>query len=323
MFQDVQAVAAFSCARRALLWHRRHSGGERKIAVMSSLANISAVAAARHPINVKEMRKLILRHSKRAHVGHIGSCLCVVEILAALYGRVLRIPSPSDPDRDRFILSKGHAGLALYAALVLNGRLPESDLDQFFCDASPLGVHPDAAIAGVDFTTGSLGHGIGIATGAALAARLQGSKRRVFCLISDAECNEGSVWEAAMFAAQHRLGNLEVVIDLNGQQALGPTREIIDLSNMAQRWEAFGWKTSDVDGHSVDDLVAALSDPHSVDGAPHVVLARTVFGKGVEYMEKGVPVSQPHLSTQTVNWHYLPMSDTEYQIAVSGLEEPD
>src|SRR5262249_47594267 len=145
----------------------------------------------------------------------IGSSLSVVEILAALYGHVLRISSPEDVDRDRFILSKGHAALALYAALALKGWIPESELDTFCADNTLLGVHPDAALPGVDFSTGSLGHGPSMATGAALAARLHGSSRRVYCLLSDAECNEGSVWEAAMFAAHHRLNNLTFIVDWN------------------------------------------------------------------------------------------------------------
>jgi transketolase len=274
-------------------------------------------------INTKEMRQLILYHSKQANVGHVGSCLCVVEILAALYGYVLRASSPSDPGRDRFILSKGHAGLALYSALTLKGWLPPGELNCFCGEGTLLGVHPESALPGVDFSTGSLGHGMSIAAGAALAARMQSSGRRIFCLISDAECNEGSVWEAAMFAAHHRLGNLRIIIDLNGQQALGMTREVINLENLSQRWESFGWNASTVDGHSVADLTAVLSRPGHVDEAPQVILARTVFGKGVPFMQQGVSPSRPHLAAQAVNWHYLPMTDLEYQIAVSALEEAE
>ena len=265
-----------------------------------------------------EMRRLILEHSKRANVGHIGSCLCVVEIVAALYSNVLRIPSPSSPDRDRFILSKGHAALALYAALVLKGYLAEDALDSFCGDGSLLGVHPEAALTGVDFSTGSLGHGLSIAAGSALAARMQRSSRRAFCLISDGECNEGSVWEAAMFAAHHRLENLTAILDLNGQQAFGLTRDVMDLSNMAERWQAFGWQTSEVDGHSIEDLTKALSEP--ANGAPRLVIAHTTFGKGVSYMEQGVPVTRKNLPVNRINWHYLPMSAAEYEIALSGLK---
>src|SRR5437764_5571172 len=178
----------------------------------------------RNPINSRDVRRIILEQSKRANVGHIGSCLCVTEILCALYLHVLRGDSPSDPDRDRFILSKGHSALGLYAVLNLKGWISTEQLSTFCGDESQLGVHPEMTVEGIDFSTGSLGHGLGIAAGAALAARLQCSKRRAFCLMSDGELNEGSVWEAAMFAAHHRLRNLRAIIDVNGQQALGRTR---------------------------------------------------------------------------------------------------
>jgi transketolase len=271
-------------------------------------------------ISAAGMRRIVLTQSRRANVGHIGSCLCVVDILAALYGCVLRISSPDDPDRDRFVLSKGHAALALYAALFQKGWLSEEQLNTFCGEDSLLGVHPEAALRGVDFSTGSLGHGLSMAAGAALAARMQGSGRRVFCLISDGECNEGAVWEAAMFAAHHRLGHLTVVLDWNGQQALGRTVDVLDSSNLRQRWDVFGWRTAEVNGHSVDALIAALTAPVMADGAPSIVLARTVFGKGVSYMEQGVPLSQPHLPVDPVNWHYLPMSAREYEIAMAELE---
>ena len=271
-------------------------------------------------VNPTALRRTILDQSRRANVGHIGSCLCVVDILAALFGDVLRVSSPDDPDRDRFVLSKGHAALALYSVLVQKGWISEAQLNTFCGEDSLLGIHPEAALRGVDFSTGSLGHGLSMAAGAALAARMQGSDRRVYCLISDAECNEGSVWEAAMFAAHHRLGHLTVVLDLNGQQALGRTADVLDSSNLRQRWDAFGWRTAEVDGHSVDDLVGALRTAGTVDAAPLIVLARTVFGKGVSYMEAGVPLSQSHLPVQAVNWHYLPMSADEYAIAIGELE---
>ena len=271
-------------------------------------------------LNPTALRRTILDQSRRANVGHIGSCLCVVDILAALFGDVLRVSSPDDPDRDRFVLSKGHAALALYSVLVQKGWISEAQLNTFCGEDSLLGVHPEAALRGIDFSTGSLGHGLSMAAGAALAARMQGSDRRVYCLISDAECNEGSVWEAAMFAAHHRLGHLTVVLDWNGQQALGRTADVLDSSNLRQRWDAFGWRTAEVDGHSVDDLVRALRTAGTVDAAPLIVLARTVFGKGVSYMEAGVPLSQSHLPVQAVNWHYLPMSADEYAIAIGELE---
>jgi transketolase len=268
-------------------------------------------------ISPKEMRRIILRQSKRANVGHIGSCLCVVEILTAIY-RVLRASSPADPDRDRFILSKGHAALALYAALSLKGWISQREMDQFCVDGSRIAVHPEHTVPGVDFSTGSLGQGICMAVGAALAGRFQGSERQVYCLISDAECNEGSTWEAVMFAAQHRLDNLHVIVDWNRQQALGLTREVIDIPNLAERWRAFGWQVSEVNGHSVPELVDALSVTNA--RTPQVTLAHTIFGRGVSYMEQGTPLTQVHLPVQPINWHYLPMSDHEFEIAMREVE---
>ncbi len=264
------------------------------------------------------IRRLILDQSKRANVGHIGSCLCVAEILAALYGEVMK-GKPGDADRDRFILSKGHAALALYAVLRLLGEITDEELNTFCCDGSFFGVHPERAVPGIDFSTGSLGHGLSIAVGAALAARMQKSQRRLFCLISDAECNEGSVWEAVMFAAHHKLHNLHVIIDANGQQAFGLTRDVLNASNLNERWKSFGWRVSEVDGHSVSALVNVLSS-ESNDSAPHVVIATTTFGRGVSFMEQGRPLSQAHLPVQPINWHYLPMSDQEYKIALAELE---
>ena len=269
-----------------------------------------------------EIRRIILEQSKRANVGHIGSCLCVVEILTALYSHVLRVLTVDDPDRDRFVLSKGHAALALYAVLNRTGLLSNEELATFCGEDSVLGVHPEAVVRGIDFATGSLGHGLSIAAGAALAARLQASGRRVFCLISDAECNEGSVWEAASFAAHHRLHRLHVILDWNGQQAFGTTREVLDDTRLRERWTSAGWRVSEVNGHSVDDLTRILSD-RSTSSAPHLVLARTVFGRGVRFMEEGRVLAQSHLPVRPINWHYLPMSDEEYRIAMSDLEGQD
>jgi transketolase len=275
--------------------------------------------SAVHAMSPVQIRRIVLTQSKRANVGHIGSCLSVVDILAALYGGVLQA-SPADPDRDRFVLSKGHAALALYAALMLKGWIRESDLDTFCCDDSHCGVHPEHALAGVDFSTGSLGHGLSLAAGAALAARMQGSARRAFCLLSDGELNEGSVWEAVMFAAHHKLGRLVAIVDVNGQQAFGHTRDVIDLADLAGRFRAFGWRVSDVDGHAIGELTNVLSASSGDTGLPHVVLAKTVFGKGVSFMEQGHPGGRPGLAQHTINWHYLPMNDAEFADAMKEVD---
>ena len=254
------------------------------------------------------IRRIVIEQSKRANVGHIGSALSVADAIAALYGGVLRLPSLDAPDRDRFVLAKGHAVLAVYAALHLRGWLGQADLDTYCADGSVLGVHPDREVGGIDFSTGSLGFGLPVGVGATLAARLQGSDRRVFVLVSDAECNEGSVWEAAMYAAHHRLGRLTVVVDLNGQQALGKTADVLSLAPMVERWRAFGWLAEEVDGHDVALLRERLDAPTAADGPPRVLVARTTFGKGVSYMES------------QLKWHYWPMSDAEYRQALAELD---
>jgi transketolase len=255
----------------------------------------------------RAVRRIALEQSKRANVGHIGSALSIADLLAVLYCGVLRIDEPGDHDRDRFVLSKGHAALALYAALHLRGWLTESELNSFCGDGTMLGTHPERELRGVDFASGSLGHGLSMAAGAALAGRLSGSERRAFCLLSDAELNEGSTWEAAMFAAHHRLGNLVAIVDANGQQALGYTRDVLDLEPLSDRWRAFGWDAVEVDGHDPEACRAAL-DACSPDGAPHVLVARTEFGRGVSFM------------SGRIEWHYLPLTDEQYGLALAEVE---
>jgi transketolase len=257
----------------------------------------------------RRLRRAVLEQSKRANVGHIGSELSIVDLIATLYGGVLRLESVDDSDRDRFVLSKGHAALTLYAALASRGWISQDELGTYCGDNSRLGVHPERGLPGVDFSTGSLGHGLSLGVGAALGARLQESERRVFVLLSDAECNEGTVWEAAMFASHHRLANLVALVDLNGQQALGYTDDVLDLGSMAQKWESFGWDVHEIDGHNVDLIHKQLTALDTRTGPPHVVVAHTTFGKGVDFMES------------QIKWHYQPMSDDEYARAVAQVDE--
>ena len=253
------------------------------------------------------IRCTVIEQSKRANVGHIGSALSITDILATLFAGPLADVDPGDQDRDRLILSKGHAVLALYGALHACGRLSEAQLDTYCADGSQLAGHPEHVLAGIDFSTGSLGQGLSIAAGCALAARLQHSRRLTYTVMSDAECNEGSVWEAAMFAAHHQLSRLVVVIDVNGQQALGYTRDVLDLEPLADRWQSFGWDVHEVDGHDRGGLGDTLQALATESGPPHVVLARTTFGKGVRFMEN------------RIEWHYLPQTDAEYVRAMGEL----
>ena len=227
------------------------------------------------------IRRNVIETAAAAGVGHVGSALSIVDLIAALYGRVLHIPAVDDNNRDRFILSKGHAALALYAALYERGLIDRALLSSYCSDGSTLGTHPEHVVPGIDFSTGSLGHGLSIGAGAALAARLQGSSRRAFVLVSDAECNEGSLWEAVMFAAHHRLSNLIAIVDLNGQQALGYTRDVLDLSPLVDRFRSFGWNSIEIDGHDPEGVARTIEGFAQQPGAPHVLIARTVFGRGV------------------------------------------
>ena len=291
--------------------------------------------AKSRPIAPARIRTIILEQSKRANVGHIGSALSIADIVAALYGRVFLTLDPDDPNRDRFVISKGHAVLAVYAALFLKGWLTEGQLNTFCADESLLGVHPERALRGIDFSTGSLGQGLSIAAGAALAARMQGAPlrrekagrqfgaplrrekagrqfgapRRAFALVSDAECNEGALWEAVMFAAHHRLANLVAIVDLNGQQALGYTKDVLSLAPMDERWRAFGWDAHVVDGHDVEGMARTIEALNTNEGPPHVLIARTVFGHGVSFMES------------QIKWHYMPMSDAEYSRALQEVSQ--
>jgi transketolase len=249
------------------------------------------------------IRRTIIEQSFRAGVGHIGSALSIADLLAAVIGTA-RLDEQAD--RDRIVLSKGHAALALYAALHLSGRLEDGAIDTYCADGTLLGVHPESDLEGVDFGTGSLGHGLSLGVGAALGAKRQGSERRVFVILSDAELNEGSTWEAVMFAAQHHLDNLTLLVDLNGQQALGYTSEVLDMGMVEEKLAAFGWSVEAVPGHDQEALGAALERVET--GRPRALVARTTFGYGVSFMES------------KIEWHYLPLDDEAYAKAIAELE---
>lgn len=255
---------------------------------------------------MNEMRRLVIEQSKLANVGHIGSVLSIADLLYALYFDVINIPSFSDSDRDRFILSKGHAALALYITFYLKGFITKEQLDTYCGDGSCLGIHPEHELEGVDFSTGSLGQGLSMGVGAALAARMKKKDYKTFVLMSDAECNEGSVWEAAMLAGQHKLSNLYVIIDNNRQQALGFTKDVLNLNPMTEKWQSFGWEVENVDGHNRSEITDKLNS--FSDDKPHVLIADTIAGKGVSFME------------EKIEWHYLPLTDQQYEMAMEELK---
>ena len=239
----------------------------------------------------KHLRRQIVRVLKGGGRGHIGTSLSLVEMLRVLFDRVLRYDAknPKWPGRDRFILSKGHGCITLYVLLQEKGFFPEDELWKFCRFDGILGGHPDPKVPGIEVSTGSLGHGLPIAVGMAVAAKRRGDSHRVIAVLGDGECDEGSVWEAAMSAAKHRLDNLAAIVDYNKQQSYGSTHEVLDLEPFAAKWEAFGWRTLVLsDGHDLDavsdTLDTALNRP---DGRPTCILAYTVSGKGVSFMEGG------------------------------------
>lgn len=234
------------------------------------------------------LRRLVIDALEGGGRGHIGSSMSLVELLRVLYDDVLRV-RPDDPDwpeRDRCILSKGHGCLTLYALLADKGFFPIDELRRQCAPGAMLGGHPERAhIPGVEASTGSLGHGVSIGVGFALAARMRRRPSRVFVVTGDGELDEGSNWEAAMSAAKHRLDNLIVLVDYNKLQSSGPVKDVLDLEPLADKWRAFGWEPREVDGHDVAALRKALAEIPFAAGRPGVLICHTVKGKGLDFAE--------------------------------------
>jgi len=248
------------------------------------------------------IRRTLLGMHYRAKAGHVGGGLSAVEILAYVHRCWLR-------EQDRFILSKGHSASSLYATLHHYGKLSDEQLDTYYADGTLLPAHPAprALPRDIPAATGSLGHGLPIAAGMAFAwSKLHAKDTRIACLISDGECNEGAVWEGAAFAAHHRLSNLLVIVDANGLQGFGATRDVLDMEPMAAKWKAFGFATREIDGHDFAALANACTsaDPER----PTCVVARTKKGKGVSFME------------DRMEWHYLPMDEAQYRQALADVD---
>jgi transketolase len=257
----------------------------------------------------KTIRRHILTMSAVASAPHVGSALSCVEILVVLYFRVARVNpvDPQDPDRDRIVLSKGHASAALYACLAERGFFPRERLREYAQDNSAMAEHPTlGALPGIEASTGSLGHGLGIGLGMALAARMDHRSSRVFVVLSDGELNEGSVWEAALWAPRHAMDNVTAIVDFNGLQATGPSREITAIEPLPEKWHSFGWRVWELDGHDAARLTQALEAPPC--GKPNVVIAHTVKGKGVSFMENDL------------EWHYRPPSPQDLARALEELD---
>lgn len=256
-----------------------------------------------------EIRKLIIKISHKAQVGHIGSALSIVDILTVLYFQVLRL-KPNNPkwsDRDRFILSKGHAVAALYSVLYLKGFFGDKVINSYCINKGYLGEHPEHTTSGVELTTGSLGHGLSVGVGMALNAKLDKKGYKTYVLISDAECNEGEIWQAALTAAHHRLNNLVVIVDYNKVQALGNTKDVLNLEPFASKWLSFGWNVIEVDGHDITSLVKAFNNNLIKVKKPTVIIAHTIRGKGISFME------------HKIEWHYFSTTEKQYLKALKEL----
>lgn len=256
------------------------------------------------------IRRHVLRMTHRKG-SHIGSCYSIADLMAVLYGGTLRVDpgAPKWADRDRFILSKGHGCAALYAALAELGFFPMSWLDTFYENGGRLASHATHwGVPGVEASTGSLGHGLALACGMALVGKRDARTYRVFTLLSDGECDEGSTWEAALFAPFHHLDNLVTIVDYNKIQSFGRVKEVLDLEPFRNKWKAFGWSAREINGHDLREIDEALNSVPFEQGRPSCIIAHTVKGKGVSFME------------DKLLWHYRAPNDEEFEKAALELE---
>jgi len=260
----------------------------------------------------RRIRRRVLKMTHAAKSAHVGSVLSTVDVLAVLYDKTLRLdPSQPDwPERDRFILSKGHACAGLYAALAERGFFPESWLDEFYVDGGRLAGHAThVGVPGVEVSTGSLGHGLSLACGMALVGKKENRAFRVFVMLSDGECDEGSTWESALFAPFHRLDNLVAIVDYNKIQSFGAVKEVLDLEPLAEKWRTFGWCVREIDGHDVEEIESVFGAIPTEPGRPTCVVAHTLKGKGVSFMEN------------KLLWHYRSPDKDELRLALAELGE--
>jgi transketolase len=263
----------------------------------------------------RHLRRLVVRMLQGAGRGHVGSAFSCIDVLRVLYDDVLRfdVSNPMWPARDRCILSKGHGCLALYALLADKGFFPDSELDRVCAADGILGGHPDSTkVPGVEASTGALGHGLSIGLGMALSLRLAKSDSRVFVILGDGECNEGSVWEAAMCAGKHRLANLTAVVDYNKHQAYGSIREVQDLEPLAEKWRAFGFAVRELDGHDISELRDTFASLPIERAKPTAIIAHTVKGRGAAFAENNM------------KWHHKnKVSDQEVESLLAAIGGDD
>ncbi|MEI6696616.1 MAG: transketolase [Bacteroidota bacterium] len=251
----------------------------------------------------KECLLNILRLYKKANAGHIASSLSCLDILVFLYFKQMN-------ENDHFILSKGHAALGLYTVLSAAGKISPAELETFYQDGTKLAAHPpcNGLLNGIVFGTGSLGHGLSLATGKAFSTRFTGNNNKVYCLLSDGDCNEGSTWEAALFAGHHKLNNLIVIIDNNGLQGFGSTQDVLNMTSHKNKWDAFNFDVyEDENGNDLESLQHTFLSIRFNDPRPKCIIAKTIKGSGVSFMEN------------KLEWHYLPMTDEQYTQAVNQI----
>jgi len=264
-----------------------------------------------HELSSATLRRIILEFARAGNAVHIPCSFSIVELLAVLYERYVRLnwEDRSDPRRDILALSKGHGVMALYACFREFGWLEDKDVQSYFGPTNRLPGLSSVHVPGVEITGGSLGHGLPVSVGLAFAAKLKETDRRVYCIVGDGEMNEGSNWESLLFASQHGLDNLAVVVDDNSFQAMGRSKEILDLSSLKKKFESFNFDSYDVDGHSRVELADAFDEAlkNGNNGHPKAVIARTVKGKGVSFMEAAN------------QWHYTRLDDLTYQAAMKEL----
>lgn len=258
------------------------------------------------------LRRRLVRTSAEAKIPHLGSCLSCVEILVYLYWNELRIDpiNPEDPDRDRFLLSKGHGAPILFQVLAERGFFNISRLEEFGREGSYFHEHPPkpGLVPGIEAATGSLGHGLPMALGMALASRIQKRESRCYALLGDGECNEGSIWESALLASSQNVDNLTAIIDFNKWQATGRSKEVMAIDPLADKWQAFGWHVQEIDGHDYSGIYKALNAARAEKERPSVIVANTVKGKGISFME------------DDNNWHYRTPSKEELACALDELK---
>jgi len=260
----------------------------------------------------RQVRRNVWRALKAGGSGHAGGSSSAADILAALYFHRMRVrpTEPDWPERDRFVLSKGHANAALGAVLAQAGFIDDEVLDRFYGYESPFGMHPDIKVAGVEMCTGALGHGLAVAMGMALGARIQKQSFHTFVMVGDGELHEGSNWEAAMAAAHYKLANLTVIVDANKISQSGRVADIIGVEPLADKWRAFGWQVREIDGHNMAEVVDALDAVPFHADRPSVLIAHTVKGKGVSFAE------------DTYVWHSNNVNDEIYARAITELGMP-